>query len=93
MYCVYIITNKRKNVLYTGVTSNIVGRVRQHKNKVLPGFTSKYRVQHLVYYEEYQYVYDAIAREKQIKGWRRSKKETLIRQLNPSWSDLSVGWH
>ncbi|MFH1207413.1 MAG: GIY-YIG nuclease family protein [Patescibacteria group bacterium] len=93
MYYVYIMTNKRKNVLYTGVTSNIVGRVWQHKNKALPGFTSKYRVCCLVYYEEYQYVYDAIAREKQIKNWKRKWKEDLIRKLNPGWKDLASEWY
>lgn len=93
MYYVYIMTNKRKNVLYTGVTSNIVGRVEQHKNKAFPGFTSKYRVSRLVYYEEYQYVYDAITREKQIKNWHRQWKINQITKYNPDWEDLAANWH
>ncbi|MFH1235444.1 MAG: GIY-YIG nuclease family protein [Parcubacteria group bacterium] len=93
MYYVYIMTNKRKNVLYTGATGDIVGRVRQHKDKALPGFTNQYQVRHLVYYEEYQYVYDALAREKQLKSWKRRWKEDLIRKLNPTWKDLASDWY
>ncbi|MFH1597527.1 MAG: GIY-YIG nuclease family protein [Patescibacteria group bacterium] len=90
-YYVYMLSNKRKNVLYTGITGNLEGRVREHKNKLVMGFTSKYNVDLLVYYEEYNDVYDAIAREKQIKGWLRSKKDQLINKLNPKWKDLSEG--
>ncbi len=93
MYYVYIMTNKRKNVLYVGMTRDLHGRVSQHKYKVVPGFTSQYNVNVLVYYEEYQYVYDAILREKQLKGWRREKKERLIRTMNPGWHDLSKEWY
>lgn len=91
-YYVYILTNKNNNVLYTGVTRHLEGRVRQHKNKEIEGFTNQYNVNKLVYFEEYEYVYDAIAREKQIKGWLRKKKITLIVKNNPKWQDLSKDW-
>jgi putative endonuclease len=77
-------------VLYTGVTNNLVRRVWQHKNKQLPGFTARYRVTELVYFEALGQVRDAIAREKQIKGWLRTKKIALIESLNPQWKDLSA---
>ena len=92
-YYVYIITNKTKSVLYTGITSNLEGRVWQHKTKEIKGFSSRYNVNQLVYYEEYQYVEDAIRREKQLKGWKRQWKEDLIRKLNPLWEDLSLDWY
>ena len=92
-YYVYIMTNKRKNVLYVGVTSHLEGRVRQHKCGEIKGFTSRYKVSQLVYYEEFDYIYDAIAREKQIKKWRREKKERLILTMNPLWEDLSKEWY
>lgn len=92
-YYVYIITNKTKSVLYTGITSNLDGRALQHKTKQVKGFTSKYNVNQLVYYEEYNDVYEAIQREKQIKGWTREKKEKLIHTMNPNWRDLSEGWY
>lgn len=84
----YITTNKYDTVLYTGMTSNLVLRTAQHKSKSIPGFTSRYRVTKLVYFEEYQYVWDAIAREKQLKSGSRAKKIKLIEDQNPSWSDL-----
>jgi len=92
-YYVYILTNKRKNVLYVGVTSNLEGRMWQHKNKEVKGFTSKYNVNQLVYYEEYGDIYEAIQREKQIKNWKRQWKEELIFKSNPLWKDLSQGWY
>jgi len=92
MFYTYIMTNKRKNVLYTGVTGDLQWRVYEHKHKLIKGFTSKYNVNQLVYYEEYQYVEDAILREKQIKRWRREKKEFLIKQINPLWKNLSFDW-
>lgn len=89
-YCVYILTNKYNTVLYTGVTSDIYIRVLEHRNKVHPGFTSKYNVHKLVYYEEYEDINKAIAREKQIKAGSRQKKIDLINSKNPSWEDLWV---
>jgi putative endonuclease len=83
-YCVYIMTNKSKT-LYTGVTSDLEQRVYEHKNKIIPGFTSKYNLTKLVYYEEYSDVHLAIEREKQIKGWLRAKKIVLIEAENPEW--------
>ena len=81
-------SNKTNTVLYTGVTNNLIKRVHQHKNKIVPGFTSKYNLNKLVYYENCEEINSAIAREKQIKGGSRRKKETLINSLNPSWNDL-----
>lgn len=81
-------TNKNNGVLYTGVTSNIFKRVAEHKNKAVDGFTSKYNITKLVYYEEYETIPEAIAREKQIKGGSRKKKLDLINGKNPEWKDL-----
>ena len=91
-YFVYILTSK-SGTLYTGMTNNLERRVHQHKHKLIEGFTSKYNVNRLVYYETYRDVRDAIDREKQIKGWRRSKKIALIETMNPKWQDLSAGWY
>ena len=79
--------------LYPGVTNNLVRRVYEHKNKIIPGFTSRYNVTILIYFEESSDVHAAIAREKQIKGWRRAKKSQLIASVNPKWLDLSSKWH
>jgi putative endonuclease len=87
-YFVYILTNKYNKVLYVGVTNNIIRRVYEHKNKLISGFTSKYNVNKLVYYESFQSVFDAIKREKEIKGWKREKKVALINSFNPEWKDL-----
>jgi putative endonuclease len=92
-YYVYILTNKVNTVLYIGVTSNLEQRIWQHKEKVYRGFTSRYDCDKLVYYEEFQWVHDAIAREKQLKGGSRQKKIDLIVSTNPDWNDLSIGWH
>jgi putative endonuclease len=86
--CIYIMTNKYNNALYTGVTSNLLQRVSEHKDKTIPSFTSKYNVTKLVYYEEYATMDEAIAREKQIKGGSRQKKVDLIKSKNPEWKDL-----
>lgn len=86
--CVYIMTNKNNGVLYTGVTSNIFKRVAEHKSKAVDGFTSKYNITKLVYYEEHETMPEAIAREKQIKGGSRKKKLDLINSKNPEWKDL-----
>jgi putative endonuclease len=90
-YFVYIMSNKSRR-LYTGITSTLGQRVYQHKNKVLPGFTARYKFDMLVYFEEYSHVMDAIAREKEIKRWRREKKLKLILAENPNWADLSAEW-
>ena len=87
-YYVYILTNK-SGTLYTGVTNNLVRRVFEHKNQQVDGFTKRYNLKYLVYYEVTDDVYAAIAREKQIKGWLRAKKLQLINSLNPAWKDLS----
>jgi putative endonuclease len=87
-YFVYILTNKRNNVLYVGITNNLIRRVYEYKNKLISGFTSKYNVNKLVYYESFQSVFDAIKREKEIKGWKREKKVALINSFNPEWKDL-----
>ena len=87
-YYVYIMTNKYNTVLYTGVTNDLVRRVYEHKNKLVEGFTAKYNLTKLVYYEIYNDVKEAINREKQIKGWKREKKEDLIKEFNPMWKDL-----
>ncbi len=89
---VYIMTNKSKT-LYTGVTNNLERRVWEHKKKMIPGFTYKYSITKLVYFEEGDDIRVAIAREKQIKGWLRLKKLTLIESINPEWRDLSDDWY
>jgi putative endonuclease len=85
---VYLLTNKHNNVLYTGVTNDLIRRVYEHKNKRVAGFTQKYNVDRLVYYEVCGTIVVAIEREKQIKGWSRKKKQDLINTLNPEWGDL-----
>jgi len=90
-YYVYIMTNRSKT-LYTGVTNDLYRRVYEHKQKLIPGFTQKYNINRLVYYEETSDVREAIAREKQIKGWLRAKKIALIESANPQWHDLSADW-
>ncbi len=90
-YYVYILTNK-SGTLYTGVTNNLERRVYEHKNKFIDGFTKKYDLTRLVYFEEASDINSAISREKQIKGWLRKKKIELIRSLNPRWLDLAQEW-
>jgi putative endonuclease len=87
-YYVYLLTNVKRNVMYVGVTNNLENRVAQHRAGEGGAFTRRYRVNTLVYAEEYQYIEDAIAREKEIKSWRRSKKDALVTSLNPAWADL-----
>ena len=89
MYYVYIITNKTNSVIYTGVTNDLQRRVYEHKNKLVDGFSKRYNLCKLVYFEEATDVYSAISREKQIKDWRRIKKISLIDAFNPDWKDLS----
>ena len=90
-YYIYIMTND-SDTLYIGVTNDIVRRVYEHKQKLVAGFTSKYNITQLVYYEQTNDIQSAIAREKQIKGWLRKKKIALIRSVNPRWDDLSSDW-
>jgi len=90
---VYIMSNgPRSASLYTGITGNIMRRVWQHKNHLIPGFTSRYNLTRLVYYEAFSYPDAAIARENEIKGWRREKKLKLIQSINPQWNDLAEHW-
>jgi putative endonuclease len=84
-------TNRSKT-LYTGVTNDLIRRVCEHKNKIIDGFTKKYNITKLVFYEETKDIQAAIEREKQIKGWLRSKKIALIESVNPKWEDLSKEW-
>ena len=86
VYYVYIMAS-RSRVLYTGVTNDLARRIHEHKLGLIPGFTSKYRITRLVYFEEFPDVQDAIAREKQIKGWVRARKIRLIEGHNPTWED------
>ncbi len=90
-YFVYIMAS-RSRTLYTGVTNDIERRVYEHKHKLLYGFTAKYRIERLVYFEQTCDVNAAITREKEIKGWLRAKKISLIESINPAWEDLSEGW-
>ncbi len=87
-YAVYIATNFTNTVLYTGVTSNLKQRLYQHKHKLIPGFTSRYNVNKLVYYDYFPTALEAIAAEKKIKGWTREKKIALIKEKNPEFKDL-----
>ncbi|RJO58900.1 GIY-YIG nuclease family protein [Candidatus Parcubacteria bacterium] len=85
-------TNKSDSVLYIGTTRNLEHRVWEHKHKKIPGFTSRYNVIKLVYYEEFSLAMEAVAREKQLKNWHREWKMNLIKSLNPSFTDLADGW-
>ncbi len=93
MNYVYIMTNFSNTVLYVGITNNLIRRVYEHKTGTVGGFTSKYRVKKLVYYENTNNVSIAISREKQIKGWKRDRKIKLIENMNPLWTDLSKEWY
>lgn len=92
-YFVYMMNSASRRALYTGVTSNLRKRVWQHKNHVLDGFTDAYNCTRLVFYERFYTVGAAIEREKQIKNWRREKKEMLVSRMNPAWRDLAAGWY
>ncbi len=89
-FLVYIMTNPRKTVLYTGVTNNLPRRIHEHKEKLVPGFASRYNVTDLVYYETAETAEVAIAREKQLKAGPRRRKIELIKSMNPTWRDLSA---
>ncbi|MBA4421392.1 MAG: endonuclease [Anaerolinea sp.] len=90
-YFVYILASKSR-VLYIGVTNDLMRRMYEHKNKLVAGFTARYNVDRLVYCEDTANILDAIAREKQLKGWLRIKKIKLIESINPGWDDLSKDW-
>ena len=89
-YYVYILSNWNNKVVYTGVTNNLERRMYEHKNKLIEGFSKKYNLTKLVYFEQFTNVNDAISREKEIKNWRREKKNALIETINISWKDLSI---
>ena len=88
-YYVYLMTNWNTKVMYLGVTNDLERRVYEHKNKLIKGFTDKYNVNKLVYFEDTSDVAAAITREKEIKKWRREKKNALVKKVNPDWKDLS----
>ena len=88
-FFVYILASKRNGTLYVGVTNNLVRRLSEHKAKLVPGFTRKYAVDQLVYFEAFDSVLEARARERSLKSWRRAWKIALIEKLNPDWRDLT----
>ena len=92
MNFVYMLSNWNDSVLYIGVTSNLPKRLYEHRNGLAEGFTKKYNVYKLVYYEETDYMWAALEREKQLKKWSRAKKNALVNQMNPTWRDLSQDW-
>ena len=89
-YFVYILTNRNRQVMYIGMTSDLARRLHEHRDHVVPGFTQKYRIDTLVYFEETHDVLAALEREKQIKKWRREKKDALVASMNPQWRDLGA---
>ncbi len=91
-YYVYLMTNWNNKVMYLGVTNDLERRVYEHKNKLHKGFTEKYNINKLVYFEETSDVTVAITREKEIKKWRREKKNALVERVNPDWKDLGQGF-
>ena len=91
-YYVYILTNKTDQVMYIDVTNDLYRRLYEHKNDLVEGFTKKYRVHKLVYFEQTNDVHSALTREKELKGWRRSRKNALVETVNPQWIDLSEQW-
>ena len=92
MYYVYILANKTNSTVYIGVTDDLMRRLQEHRNDQIDGFTKAYHVHKLVYYESFSDVRYAIAREKQLKGWRRARKNELIESKNPTWADLAGDW-
>jgi putative endonuclease len=91
-FYVYILTNWNNEVMYIGLTNNLERRIHEHKNKLVEGFTAKYNINKLVYYEHGTDVHAAMAREKEIKKWRREKKNDLVMTMNSEWKDLSLEW-
>ena len=92
-YHVYIMSNPRRTTIYVGVSSDLFRRVYQHKHGLIDGFTKKYLLRDLVYFEDTSDVNVAITREKQLKGWRGDRKAALIQTMNPEWKDLSEDWY
>jgi putative endonuclease len=90
---VYIMGSASRRALYTGITVHLNKRVFEHKSNLIEGFTNKYNCHRLVYFETFNNVVDAIAREKEIKGWRREKKNQLVESQNPEWKDLAADWY
>lgn len=90
--CIYIVAS-RSRTIYVGVTSDLPKRVYEHRQGLVPGFTTRYNIKRLVYFEAFPTMLEAIAREKQLKGWRREKKVALIEAMNPHWRDISEDWH
>lgn len=90
-YYVYILTNYKKNVLYIGMTGNLVQRIGQHKAQQVKGFTEKYKTDTLIYFESFEQIEDAKKREKAMKKWNRSWKENLINASNPEWKEVQIG--
>ena len=93
MFYVYILTNKINTVLYIGITNNLSRRLYEHQHDLIDGFTKRYHIHKLIYYEAFHDPSTAIAREKQLKGWKREKKNMLIAKMNPNWDDLSSKVH
>ena len=91
-YYVYIVTNKHRSTLYIGVTNDLGRRVAEHKRGEVPGFTRRYQLNRLVWFEHFRDINNAIADEKKLKGWLRTKKNTIIEKNNPRWFDLSADW-
>ena len=91
-FYVYIAVNQHNNVMYVGVTNNLVRRMFEHRSGTIDGFTKRYNINKLVYFEQTSDVIAAISREKEIKKWRREKKDLLVKSVNPEWADLSSGW-
>ena len=91
-YYLYILTNKKNGTLYIGVTNNLERRIFEHKNKLLEGFSKQYSLDKLAYFETFQYMNDAIKREKNMKKWKREWKISIIEKENPHWNDLSSDW-
>lgn len=89
-FCVYAMTNKERTVLYLGMTNDLSRRVGEHRQGEIPGFTKRYQTNRLVYFECFEDPRDAVKRERQLKGWRRSKKDALVNAMNPKWEDLAV---
>src|SRR5437764_10064842 len=92
-YYIYLLSNKRRTVLYTGMCNDLRRRMREHKTGAVRGFTKKYNCDQLVYFEEFDEITDTISREKQIKGWTRAKKNALVTSSNPEWRDRAADWH
>ncbi len=91
-FYVYIAVNRHNNVMYVGVTNDLVRRMYEHKTGKIDGFTKRYNINKLVYFEQTSDVLAAISREKAIKKWRREKKDMLVKSVNPEWADLSLDW-